>query len=172
MNNHYISDDGIIANAFNIYFINVGSSLAKNIRSDINPLLYVQNIESSLNIPEINTHEISTIISAIANSASGYDELPASILKQCCETYIEPLTYLINMSIAQGIFPEPLKITRIITIFNGENEQSYRIIDQYQCYPFFQIFLKKIVAAYATEFLEDNHIFLSILVWIQEETFH
>ena len=74
-------------------------------QADINPLLYVQNIESSLNIPEINTHEISTIISAITNSASGYDELPASILKQCSETYIEPLTYLINMSIAQGIFP-------------------------------------------------------------------
>ena len=41
----------------------------------------------------INTHEISTIRSAIANSASGYDELPASMLKQCSETYIEPLTY-------------------------------------------------------------------------------
>ena len=31
LNNQYISDDGIIANAFNNYFINVGSSLAKNI---------------------------------------------------------------------------------------------------------------------------------------------
>ena len=64
-----------------------------------------------------------SIISAIANSASGYDELPASLLKQCIKTYNEPLTYLINMSIAQGIFPEPLKIARIIPIFKGENEQ-------------------------------------------------
>ena len=46
LNNQYISDDGIIANAFNNYFINVGSSLAKNIRSDINPLFYAQNIGS------------------------------------------------------------------------------------------------------------------------------
>ena len=36
---------------------------------------------------------------------------------------------------------------------------SYRIIDQYQCYPFFQKIFEKIVAAYVTEFLEDNHIF-------------
>ena len=50
LNNQYISDDWIIANAFIDYFINVGSSLAKNIRSDINPLLYVQNIESSQHI--------------------------------------------------------------------------------------------------------------------------
>ena len=35
------------------------------------------------------------------------------------------------MSIAQGIFPEPLKIARIIPIFKGENEQlvqNYRPI--------------------------------------------
>ena len=155
LNNQYIYDDGIIANAFNNYFINVGSSLAKNIRSDINLLLYVQNIESSL-----NTHEISTIISAIANSASGYDELPASILKQCSETYIEPLTYLINMSIAQGIFLEPLKIARIIPIFKGENEQLVQNYRPISVLPILsKISFEKIVAAYVTEFLEDNHIF-------------
>ena len=35
------------------------------------------------------------------------------------------------MSIAQGIFPEPLKIATIILIFKGENEQlvhNYRPI--------------------------------------------
>ena len=39
LNNQYISNDGIIANAFNNSFVNVGSSLAKNIGSDINPML-------------------------------------------------------------------------------------------------------------------------------------
>ena len=123
LNNQYISDDTIIANAFNNYFISVGTSLAKNIRSDTNPILYVKRIESSLHIPEIQSGEVLTIISAITNSASGYDELPASILKQCINIYIEPLTHLINMSIYQGTFPESLKIARVIPIFKGENEQ-------------------------------------------------
>ena len=35
LNNQYISDDGIVANAFNNYFINVGSSVAKKY-----PILY------------------------------------------------------------------------------------------------------------------------------------
>ena len=64
LNNQYISDNGIIANVLNTYFINVGSSLVLNIQSDINPLLYIQNIKSSLHIPEINTGGISTFISA------------------------------------------------------------------------------------------------------------
>ena len=72
LNNQYISDDGIIANAFNNYFVNVGSSLVKkNIRSYISSIRYVQNIESSLHNPEKNTGEISTRISTITNTASG-----------------------------------------------------------------------------------------------------
>ena len=110
-----------------------------------------------INIPEIKTHEISTIISAIANSASGYDELPASILKQCIETYIEPLTYLINMSIAQGIFPDPLKIARMISIFKGENEQLVQNYRPISVLPFLSNIFSKIVVAYDTEFLEDHH---------------
>ena len=65
LNNQYIFDDGIIANTFNNYFLNVGSSLAKNIRTDINPLLYVQNIESSLHIPEITKFQQSYLLSPI-----------------------------------------------------------------------------------------------------------
>ena len=41
-----------MVNIFNYYFINVGSSLARNFRSDINLLQYVQNIAISLHIPE------------------------------------------------------------------------------------------------------------------------
>ena len=97
INNQYISDSKVIANAFNMYFINVGSSLANNIHSTSNPLLYVQSTEKCMTIPEIHANEVNTIISAIKNSASGYDELPTSILKQCIDSYIEPLT---NMSIS------------------------------------------------------------------------
>ena len=80
INNQYISDSKIIANTFNNYFVYVGSSLAKNIQTETNPLQYFESIENNIHIPEINMDEVRTIISAIKNSASGYDELPASIL--------------------------------------------------------------------------------------------
>ena len=37
INNQYISDDNRIANTFNNYFTNVGSSLARNIQTETNP---------------------------------------------------------------------------------------------------------------------------------------
>ena len=93
INNQYISDGKIIANTFNNYFVNVGSSLAKNKQTATDPLHYIESVENSIHIPEINIDEVRTIISAITNSASGNDELPASILKQCMDSYLEPLTH-------------------------------------------------------------------------------
>ena len=55
INNHYSSDTNIIANHFNEYFINVGSSLAKNNNgTDIDPSLYVQQNINTIHIPKIN----------------------------------------------------------------------------------------------------------------------
>ena len=52
-----------------------------------------------LNIHEISVHEIQSVISSLSNSAAGYDEIPASIMKQLANSYAEPLTHLINQSI-------------------------------------------------------------------------
>ena len=96
--------------------------MARNIQTETNPLLYVDSLDQCLHIPEIYSDEVRTIIANIPNSASGYDELPASIHKQCTDLYLEPLTLLINVSLSQGIFPDQLKLARVIPIFKGEDE--------------------------------------------------
>ena len=100
--------------------------MTKNIQTETNPLQYFESIENSIHIPEINMDEVRTIISAITNSASTYDEQQASIIKQCSDSYIESLTLSINLSIPRGIVPDKLKIARAIPIFRvfrGEDEQ-------------------------------------------------
>ena len=72
------------------YFINIGSSLASSIKSENDPLLYFQTNKKSIYIPEIDKSEIESIISFINNSSAGYDELHASIMKQCIDSYIDP----------------------------------------------------------------------------------
>ena len=104
--------------------------------------------------------EVRTIISAITNSASGNDELPASILKQCTDSYLEQLTHLINLSIYLGIVHDELKVARVIPIFKGEDEQ----LEQFECrpisiLPFFPKISEKIVATCVIDFLDDNMVF-------------
>ena len=117
INNQYSTDSKIISNQFNKYFIKVGSALANNTKSHVDPLSYVQPDKTTLNIHEIGVNEIQSVISSLSNSAEGYDEIPASIMKQLANYYAEPLTHLINKSILQGHFPKELKFTKVLPIF-------------------------------------------------------
>ena len=144
INNQYITDGKNIANTFNNYFVNVGSSLAKNIQTATDPLHHIESVENSIHIPEINMDEVRTIISAITNSASGNDELPASILKQCMDSYLEPLTHLINLLISLGIVPDELKIARVINnIQRRKRTACAKTIDPSLYCHFFPKYLKK-----------------------------
>ena len=54
------------------------------------------------------------------NSSAGWDDFPARVAKQSIDSYIEPLTCLINRSFADGIFPsELLKLARTVPIFKS-----------------------------------------------------
>ena len=133
-----------IANTFNNYCINVGSSLASSIQSEIDPLLYFQPNNKSIYVPKIDIFERESIISSMNNSSAVYDELPASIMKQCIGCYIEPLTFLINQSILQGVFPAELKIARIIPLYKGEDNQRIHNYRPISVLPFFFKYLKKL----------------------------
>ena len=65
----------------------------------------------------------------MTNSPVGYDELPSSIMIQCVKTYVKQLTFLINMSLTQGNFPNELKITRVIPLYKREDTQ---LIENYR----------------------------------------
>ena len=93
-----------ISNSFNNYFISVGSTLASNIHSNVNLLLYVDSNVNSIIMPEVSEEEITSVILSINNSAPGYDDMPASVMKKCVHDYITPLTYLVNSSIKMVSF--------------------------------------------------------------------
>ena len=128
-NNRKVSDAVEVANIFNDYFTNVGSNLAEHIISDRNPLSYVSHNHHTLFIPNIEEIEIKNIISNLKNTAAGHDDLPGSIMKECADFYITPLTYSINLSISQGHFPSELKLAKVIPIYKSGDKQ---IIENYR----------------------------------------
>ena len=71
-----------ISNRFNNYFILVGSTLANNIHSNVNPLLYVDSNVNSIIMPEVSEEEITSVIFSITNSVPGYDDMLASVMKK------------------------------------------------------------------------------------------
>ena len=56
-------------------------------------MIYVQYYDKSIDITEINTDEIISVISSLSNLAAGYDEMPASSMKQPVGYFVQPLTF-------------------------------------------------------------------------------
>ena len=91
-------------------------------------------------------------------SAAGYDEMPSSIMKQCVEYYIKPLTFLINMSITQGTVPNELKIAKVIPLYKGEDIQLIENYRPISILPYFSKIFEKVIFRYVIEFIEENNI--------------
>ena len=100
-----------------------------------------------------------SVILSLKDSAPEYDNLPGSILKQCVSEYIAPLTYLINSSFSTGIFPDDLKIAKVLPIFKAGNEQLISNYRPISVTPFFSKVMEKFVANSIIDFLDKNNIF-------------
>ena len=72
-----------IAEAFNSHITRISEDLANTIpNSDIDPLTYVKQTNSSFSFREITIYEVLTLLRKIAtNKATGLDKIPSKLLK-------------------------------------------------------------------------------------------
>lgn len=63
------------------------------------------------------------------------DEVPISVLK--ASNISQLISHPINTEFVNGIYPNLLKISKIIPIYKKESNTIKPIIDQYLCYPTF-----------------------------------
>ena len=81
-----VTDNQIIANEFNNFFVSIGPKLAHDLSSDVNPLSYTNNVVNSIVIPTITTLKVRNIISSTKNSSPGWDDIPATIVRNVLNT--------------------------------------------------------------------------------------
>ena len=120
-NGETLEDGKLIANKFNDFFVNVGSSLAKTIPlSPKNPTDYMmQNIDTIFNINPVTEDEIVKIMGQFKDSAAGWDSLKPSIIKNIKEYVKLPLACICNLSFSTGVFPRELKLANVAPVFKA-----------------------------------------------------
>ena len=65
------------------------------------------------------------------NKSPGFDDINFNVVKKCFGEFNEPLKHLVNLSLENGIFPEKMRIAKVIPLFkNGDPEKitNYRPI--------------------------------------------
>jgi hypothetical protein len=135
INGQNISNPNEIAKEFNEYFIKIGSELSNSIVLPQN-----RSFEEYLSTPVVSSFSFElvdkkTILKAIDNlkpkTSTGMDGLSNKLVKLLKNVISDCLTLIINQSISTGIFPEKLKIAKVIPLFKkGEVSQlsNYRPI--------------------------------------------
>ena len=142
INNQTVNDSQTIANEFNNFFVSIGPALADNITCFVDPISYVDNIMNNIVISYVSGMDIKTTILSLKNSSPGYDELPASIAKQCIDNYVVPLTYIVNMSLMEGVFPSELKLAKVVPIFKAGESDKFTNYRPISVLSFFHKYLK------------------------------
>ena len=150
------SDKNIICNRFNDFFVNIGPTLAKSIPKNESPLSYMGNrLIESIYLEPVTENEINTLIKAIKDTATGFDNMNSMSLKISSETLIKPLTHICNLSLTQGIFPSQLKIANAIPLYKSDDPMLFnnyrpvsllcvlsKVFENKSCIIEFQPFLK------------------------------
>ena len=155
INNEIVNDSRTIANEFNNFIVSIGPALADTITCSVDPMSYVDNIMNSMVISYVSCMDIKNTILSLKNSSPGYDELSAYIAKQCIDNYVMPLTYIINMSLMEGIFPSELKLAKV-KVKSGESDKvtNYRPISVLS---FLSKIFEKIMYYYVINFMDKNN---------------
>ena len=124
INNETGNDSQIIVSEFTNFFTSIGPALADKITGSVDPMSYVDTTINSIVISYVSYMVVKNTILSFKNSSPGNDEFPAFIAKQCIDNYVVPLTYVINMSLMEGIFPSELKLVKVVPIFKSEESDK------------------------------------------------
>ena len=84
-----------------------------------NRLDYIQSNVQSMAIPNYYENDVTLAINYLKNSSPGWDNIPILITKRVIHCYIKPLVFLINQSLIEGVFPDELKLAKVIPVFKA-----------------------------------------------------
>ena len=85
-------------------------------QTSLNPIHFPQNNYNSLVISHIEDLDVANSIMSLNNSSPGWDDIPSLLTKRVLNSYIKPLTFLINQSFHEGSFPDELKLAKVILV--------------------------------------------------------
>ena len=122
--NDTISDPIEIANAFNDYFINVGTNitLSNNDSNTFNQMAYQKYLhtpsDTQCKFVRITEMDVLQLINKMDNKlSSGHDGISNRILKSIKNIICKPIALIINQMIETGVFPTSLKIAKTIPLY-------------------------------------------------------
>ena len=158
-NGKLIDNPEEVSNTFNNFFTNIGPNTEKTIpKSGKCPTSYLKNrINTDFIIAHTSNEELMNIILSLdGNKSSGPSSIPVKLLKIALPVIINPLCKLINHSFPTGIFPDAVKISKVIPIHKGGSTQDVNNYRPISLLSIFSKIIEKLMHMRLYSFLEQQ----------------
>ena len=157
------SDPKIIADKFNSYFINVGILLNRSITAHPGARSFetymTRHTHISFRFKEIDTKSILDLNKGIkAKTSTGFDNLSTKLLKYVAPVLAPVLCTIINQSLNTGIFPNKLKIAKVIPIFKGGENNIFGNYRPISLLPAISKIFERVVFNQLYTYFQDNRL--------------
>ena len=98
------------------------------------------------------------IINSLENKSTGPSSIPLKLLLLIPDLIITPLASIINMSLQTGVYPDLLKLVKVVPIHKGGSTQDINNYRPISLLSIFDKIIKKLMHKRLNTFLEDNNI--------------
>ena len=134
-----LTDDGrelagvALLNHFNDYFTSVVSRLTENMHHvvDYNYFNNIQTVAQSCFFVPTDEGEVTAILQSMPNKGNSLLDIKLRLLLLISSAVVPVIVFLYNLGIANGLYPDPLKVGRVVPVFKaGEKTKvnNYRPI--------------------------------------------
>ena len=107
----------------------------------------------------INTEEVSKIIETLdKKKTEDIYKIPIRIVKDLGEYISKPLAHIFNASFTQGIFPDKLKLAKIIPLYKGGDQSTLKNFRPISILPIFDKILEKLMHVRLNSFIKKHKI--------------
>ena len=106
----------------NNFFVNVGPNTENDVPKvpNILPDYFLKNRNQfNLMIAHVTNEEVLEIIKSLTNKANGPSSIPLNLLQDVADIIVFPLCHIINKSFLKGIFPDTLKVVKVVPLHKG-----------------------------------------------------
>ena len=158
------SENKNLVNKFSTYYANIVSELKSKAISFSSYIWKFRDIKGIRTTQRFCFSNVSkTFIekqlkSLKRSKAAGPDELPPGMIKDCRNEILNPLTYLVNLSLRSGRVPSLWKVARVTPIHKSGDltkPENYRPIS---ILPIFSKILERAIHTQLSSYLENNYL--------------
>ncbi|XP_065645806.1 uncharacterized protein LOC136076260 [Hydra vulgaris] len=140
INNNRIINKSLVAEALNQFFVNIGPTLSSNIETtqvSFDSCLTSTNTRSMSNY-KLTENELLDAVSLLKpNKSLGFDDISSNVIINSIKHITIPLLHIFNLFLQQGVFPNNLKIAKVIPILklgDPSDVANYRPISILSCF--------------------------------------